>query len=193
MRVMSSQAIALVMAAGHSQRFGADKRRAKLADGRTLLAASVALAEQSFAETWVVLREEEAPAELGITDTLNVIHAPAEDIGLGISLATAFSRFIALEHPAPAVAVMLGDMPWLAPATCRRLAAHADPHLILRPRHGGRGGHPVLFGRDFWPRLSRLRGDQGAREVLIENPNACRFIDVDDPGIHQDIDLPQDI
>lgn len=192
---MQPRVIGLVMAAGLSRRFGADKRRAKLADGRTLLAASLALAEQSFAETWVVLREEDKPADLGIADLFGVLHAPSRGSqqGLGTSLATAFSHFITREDPASAIAVMLGDIPWIAPATCRRLAAHADPAHILRPRHGGRGGHPVIFGRDFWPWLSRLSGDRGARELLRERPDACRFIDVDDPGVHRDVDTPADI
>jgi len=49
--------IALVLAAGSSTRFGSDKRRATLADGRSLLAHSVARARAVFDEVRVVLRE----------------------------------------------------------------------------------------------------------------------------------------
>ena len=48
---------ALMLAAGYSRRFGADKRRATLADGRSLLAASLALPCAALAEVWQKLAE----------------------------------------------------------------------------------------------------------------------------------------
>lgn len=188
--------VALVMAAGLSRRFGSDKRRARLTDGRSLLQATLAQARAGFDTPWVVLRESDVPAELGIADTIPVVHAPADDSGLGTSLAAAFRELEARREKniaAIAAAVMLGDMPWVSPATCRRLMEHAHPEHILRPRHGGQLGHPVVFGRAFWPRLSRLSGDQGARQVVKENASACEWIDVDDPGVLRDVDVPKDL
>ena len=94
---------------------------------------------------------------------------------------------------ATAVAVMLGDMPWIQPATCQALGHAASASRIVRPRHTGQAGHPVLFGRQFWPELAHLRGDRGAREVLKTHADSCDFIDVDDPGIVLDIDVPADL
>lgn len=188
--------VALVMAAGLSRRFGNDKRLAVLADGRSLLQASLALAQTSFSATWLVLRQDDNPRELSIADTVNVIHAPADGIGLGTSLARAFQTLeqSRTEKSAPiAAAVLLGDMPWVSPATCRHLAERAHSERILRPRHAGRGGHPVVFGRAFWPRLGQLSGDHGARDILREHAGACRLIDVDDGGVLRDIDVPGDI
>lgn len=184
--------IAVVMAAGRSRRFGDDKRRAVLADGHTLLQATLALARRHFAQTWVVLRHGETPGELGLEGEFRVLHAPPGEDGLGISLGAAFQR-LGEETAARAAAVMLGDMPWVAPGTCARLAALAEAGRILRPRHGGAAGHPVVFGRAFWPRLAMLRGEAGARAVLGENADACRFVDVDDPGILRDVDTPGDL
>ena len=92
-----------------------------------------------------------------------------------------------------AAAVMLGDMPWVSPTTCRRLAALADAEHILRPRHRGRAGHPVVFGRDFWASLRGLSGERGARAVLDAHAAARRSMNVDDPGIHRDVDVPGDL
>ena len=49
--------------AGFGNRFGSDKRRAALADGCTLLAASLGRAQAVFEEVHVVLRPEDDPAE----------------------------------------------------------------------------------------------------------------------------------
>lgn len=192
MRYESPEVIAVVLAAGYSRRFGADKRRATLTDGRPLLRATLELARQGFAETWVVLRESEDAAGLDIPDVARVLRAPAAPGGLGDSLAAAFHR-LGEETDAMAAAVMLGDMPWVLSTTCQDLAARAHPECIVRPRHAGRIGHPVVFGRAFWPRLGRLSGERGARDIVSEHPGACRFVDVDDPGIHRDVDVPSDV
>ena len=49
--------VALVLAAGRGMRFGSDKRRATLADGRSLLAHSVERARVVFDDVRVVLRD----------------------------------------------------------------------------------------------------------------------------------------
>ncbi|MGO2393411.1 MAG: NTP transferase domain-containing protein, partial [Halomonas sp.] len=62
----SSHVVALVMAAGYSQRFGQhDKRSAMLANGQSLLATSVAHAEHAFALLRVAIRADDTPSLLG--------------------------------------------------------------------------------------------------------------------------------
>nr|WP_298378881.1 nucleotidyltransferase family protein [uncultured Halomonas sp.] len=192
--------IALVMAAGLSRRFGSDKRRARLRNGRSLLQATLALAKANFEATWVVLRQQDNLEELGLDPLVRVLHAPDSDIGLGTSLGAAFSvlQTQVSARDADAAAVMLGDMPWVSPHTCRTLINHAHAERILLPRHQeprykGRSGHPVLFGRTFWPELSLLSGDTGAREILKQHASSCRVVEVDDPGIHRDVDVPLDL
>ncbi|TDO16495.1 MULTISPECIES: nucleotidyltransferase family protein [Halomonas] len=191
----SEPLVALVMAAGRSRRFGgADKRRAVLPDGRNLLASSCQLAREAFADVRVVLREEDDPLALGLVDpALGVVRAPGGDAGLGASLADAFTALgrDPLLADCLAAAVLLGDMPAIAPDTLRRLRDLAGRELILRPCQGGRPGHPVLFGRAFWPALERLAGDTGGQPVLRHHPASLRTLSVADPGIHQDIDTPE--
>lgn len=181
--------IALILAAGRGTRFGSDKRQARLADGRTLLAASVARARAVFDEVHVVLRPEDDPAALGLPDDCPVIRCADADLGMGHSLAAGVRGLSTARGRA--VAVMLGDMPWLAEATLRQLVAQADAQHILFPLHHGLRGHPVIFGRDFWPELQYLQGDEGARSVLAAHREAWRVLEVDDPGVVLDVDTPQ--
>ncbi|SEK65780.1 nucleotidyltransferase family protein [Halomonas daqiaonensis] len=191
----SEPVVALVMAAGRSRRFaGGDKRLAVLPDGRCLLSSSCALASDVFADVRVVLREEDDPLALGLIDpALRIIRAPRGDQGLGASLADAFGalgRDPALVN-CRAAAVLLGDMPRIDPGTLQRLEAAAERDSILRPCQGGRPGHPVLFGRDFWSALEGLGGDTGGRPVLCRYPASLRTLAVADPGIHRDIDTAE--
>ncbi|MDW7747198.1 NTP transferase domain-containing protein, partial [Halomonas sp.] len=89
--------------------------------------------------------------------------------------------------------VLLGDMPDIAPSTLASLGRAARRDTILRPVHGGRPGHPVLFGRTLWPELAALQGDRGAREVVRRHVSRLHLIPVKDPGIHRDVDTPGDL
>ncbi|MEG0245615.1 MAG: NTP transferase domain-containing protein, partial [Pseudomonas sp.] len=62
---------------------------------------------------------------------------------------------------------------------------------IVLPLYQGQRGHPVIFGRAFWPALVQLQGDQGGRQIIQDNPQACVTVAVDDAGVVLDVDVPQ--
>ncbi|KSW25745.1 MULTISPECIES: nucleotidyltransferase family protein [unclassified Pseudomonas] len=180
--------VALLLAAGFARRFGADKRQARLADGRGLLAASLANACEAFDEVCVVLRPEDDAAALGVPVDISIVRCAEAESGLGHSLAAGVAALA--DNPATSVAILLADMPWIAPQTLRLLASHASEQHIVFPLHQGQRGHPVLFGRAFWPELRALQGDEGARAVLQAHREAWQPIDVNDPGVLRDVDTP---
>ncbi|MNN18785.1 Purine catabolism protein PucB [compost metagenome] len=181
--------VALVLAAGRGTRFGSDKRRATLADGRCLLAHSVERARAVFDDVRVVLREGERGEDFGLPADCRVIVSPDAASGMGHSLA-AGARSLG-DSQAQAVAILLGDMPWIASATLRRLSDAASAESIVLPRHAGQQGHPVIFGRDFWPALGQLAGDEGARAIVQAHRARCMMVEVDDAGVLLDVDTPQ--
>ncbi|NWL79176.1 CTP--molybdopterin cytidylyltransferase [Pseudomonas taiwanensis] len=182
---------ALILAAGFGTRFGSDKRRATLVDGRTLLAASLERAKAVFGEVHMVLRPEDDPAALGLPEGCNIILCEDAGQGMGHSLA-AGARALATGE-GEAIAVLLGDMPWIAESSLRALVAKAAPGRIVFPVHHDERGHPVLFGREFWPELQQLTGDEGARRVLRAHASAWVAVGVDDPGVLRDVDSPEAI
>ncbi|WP_341781186.1 nucleotidyltransferase family protein [Ectopseudomonas mendocina] len=183
---------ALMLAAGYSRRFGGDKRLASLADGRPLLAASLALPCAMLEQVWLVLRPEEVPAELALPTDVHVVQNPATVLGMGHSLAAGAERLLA-ESRAEAVAIFLADMPLIRRDSLETLMAHAGTDKIVLPGYQGTHGHPVLFGRDFWPQLAALHGDAGARPVIQQNAGAVSIVELDDPGVLQDIDTLADL
>ena len=183
---------ALMLAAGYSRRFGADKRRLQLGDGRSLLSASLALPCSMLEEVWLVLRPDEAPAELDLPTGVRIVQNPATAQGMGHSLAAGAERLLA-ESSADAVAIFLADMPAIRRDSLETLFAHAIANTIVLPSYQGKRGHPVLFGRAFWPQLATLSGDAGAKPVLQQHPEAVRIVELNDPGVLQDIDTPADL
>lgn len=179
----------LVLAAGRSRRFGSDKRLAELPGRGTLLTATLATLRPHFGDIRVVIGSDDDAAALGIPADVVTLANPDAQRGMGASLAAGM-RSLSHTSQARAVAVMLGDMPWIRDATFVAVAQQAGEGLIVRPTFQGEGGHPVLFGRQFWPALCRLDGDAGARHLLLDNPAACLEIATADPGVLKDVDEP---
>lgn len=187
--------VALVMAAGVSRRFGGDKRRARLTDGRTLLATTLTTVAWAYPRWWLVTRpgDDLEPGEAFDPARHRRLIADHARNGLGGSLGDAFRHLIVEEETAIAAAVVLADMPWLSATTCTRLQRHAHAERIVIPCHQGKRGHPALFGRTFWPALAQLKEGDGARAIVKANREAVHLVDVDDEGIWRDIDTPQDL
>ncbi|WP_144012689.1 nucleotidyltransferase family protein [Marinobacter sp. BSs20148] len=186
--------IAIVLAAGRSQRFGSDKRLTPFADGETLLSQTLSAVLPDFPHTYLVIKAEDDPHVLLSQAYLNQVHilrAPQANCGLGNSLADAF-QMLQNAHGL-AAAIFLGDMPWLSPATCQRLIALATAENIVRPRYKSQVGHPVIFGRNFWSELRKVKGEDGAREFFKHHIQHCIWVDVDDAGVTLDIDYPGDL
>ncbi len=112
------------------------------------------------------------------------------DDGMGASIACA----VRATPDAAAWIVALADMPWIKPSTIARVvAAVAEGVPVVAPFHAGERGHPIGFGRTCQTALLALTGDEGAKSVVAAHHDRVVRIDVDDPGILRDVDVPTDL
>lgn len=88
--------------------------------------------------------------------------------------------------------VFLGDMPLVTPGLVERLAHAFVPGRFLVPRHRGRTGNPVVIAREWFSRMDGVRGDTGARPLLMSPDAPIISVDVDDGAILRDVDTPAD-
>ena len=184
---------AILLAAGAGSRFDPLGRRNKLLqplpDGSAVAVASAASLLAVMQHVLAVVRPDahQLGAELRAIgcEVTTCLHAAD---GMGASLAHAVQQSM----NAVGWIVALADMPYLKPATINALLdALRNGADIAAPMHDGRRGNPVAFGRAHLPDLLQLSGDVGARRLLQDYP--VQLVDVDDPGIHLDIDRPQDL
>lgn len=185
--------VAVVLAAGSSRRFGADKRR-HLLGNTSLLQQVVAKPLALGLPTLLVLRPgDDAKAlsgALGDGGQLQFCYARSAAQGMGHSLASAVAS---LEANAQGVLVMLADMPWVDLGSIAQLLEHFREDKIIVPSYQGHRGHPVLFSSRWFSALQALSGDRGARQILRDNPESVVTVAVDDRAILLDVDLPEDV
>ena len=185
------ECVGLVLAAGIGQRFGSDKRRAPLADGNSLLRATLLRAQEAFGDVRVVLTAEDDAQALAIPSDVQLVRAAHAKQGMGSSLAAGIQSLA--NTKATAVAVLLGDMPWISVATLRQLRAQAHAEHIVVAYCEGQRGHPVLFGRRFWPELMQLQGENGAKGLIASHAQQVIAVTLTDSGILRDVDTPADL
>jgi molybdenum cofactor cytidylyltransferase len=185
---------AIVLAAGLSRRMG---HRNKLLmagpGGRPMLEHAVDAALASMASPVLVVLGHQADqlATLLRHHEATLVHAPDYAEGLAASLRAGIA---ALPQHASAVVVCLGDMPLVTAALIDRIIAAYDPdegRLIVVPTQRGKRGNPVLWDRRFFADILALRGDTGARALLLRHAEYVTEIDVGSDAILTDFDTPE--
>lgn len=179
----------LVLAAGASARMGRPKQLLCWA-GRPLVQHVLDAAAAGGLEELVVVLGHAAgdiAAALAPPRGTRLVVNPDHASGQSSSLVAGLS---AMDEGVHAALVLLADQPQVRADAIRALmASHGDGRPIARCAYRGRPGHPVLLGREVWPELRALRGDEGARGILAAHPERVADVEVGgDPP--PDIDTP---
>ena len=183
--------VAVVPAAGRSERFGSPKLTSPLA-GEPLLERTVrALLDGRVARVVVV-----APAT-GAFEHLPLVHDPRVTVVVNpLPERGMFSSIqVGLEAAeGDPVLVLPGDMPFVRAATVTAILAAYDeaPGLIV-PRRHGRHGHPIAF--PGWLRAAARAASPSSTlaDLLRAQRLERRELEIDDPGILHDVDTPADL
>lgn len=126
--------------------------------------------------------------EQTLPPSVTIVRNPEFASGMSSSIRTGVC---ALPERVDGVLILLGDMPGVSALLIDRMvAAFASGQCICVAASNGVRGNPVLFGREYFPRLQALTGDSGAKSIVTANERNVREIDADDDGPLVDIDTP---
>ena len=151
---------AVVLAAGASRRLGRAKQSVEIG-GETLLERAVRVAVEARLEpVIVVVREEEVGKLLRGCD---VVENALADEGMASSIRVGVAR--AEELGVQGLVVMACDQVSLRAEHLRALCGEVD--RVTGSGYAGKVGIPAYFPAEKFSELMELRGDVGARELLL--------------------------
>ncbi len=181
----------VLLAAGKSSRFGAHKLLHPLPDGNPIGVTAARNLLAVLPDSVAIVRPgDRLLAEQLATTGIHIVVNEHADSGMGTSLACG----VCATSAAKGWIVALADMPFIQTKSIRAVATVLDNRdTIAVPYHRGKQGHPVGFGKRYQPQLSQLYGDRGARRIIEQNRKQIHRVEVDDPGILSDIDLPSEL
>jgi molybdenum cofactor cytidylyltransferase len=184
---------ALLLAAGQSRRMGGPNKLLAEVDGVPMVARVARRLLVSRARPIIAVLGNQADAVGAALGKLPVERARNPDFAAGLS--TSLKRGIAALPPdLDGVIVCLGDMPLISGRHLDRLVAAFNPlegRAIIVPTRRGRRGNPVLWSKQFFPEMTGLAGDVGAKHLISEHAELVAEVEMDDDAVLVDIDTPE--
>lgn len=197
----STEVAAIVLAAGASRRFGADKLLHPISlHGVTLPLAAHSLLSwlEIYSHVTVVVKPaadnfcRTLESALGTTHSAKIRWVSCADAENGL----ASSLICGIQANARAAGWLIGlaDMPAVPAAAIAgvRNALMLGAELSATFRKGRRG-HPAGFSAHYWDELLTLQGDTGAKRLLERDQAKIAHIEIDSAGIFTDIDTLVDV
>jgi molybdenum cofactor cytidylyltransferase len=183
--------VAVVPAAGLSTRFGSAKLLADV-DGVALIDRTLtSLLEAGLARVVVVTRQGAAFDGSRALQDRRVATVVNPDPGRGMFSSIQAGLAVA---GGDVVLVQPADMPFVGAETVARVAAHAAvTTAVVIPVHEGRRGHPIAMPRVLCDWAVALDPTTTLRDAIASSGTAIILLDVPDPGVLRDVDVPADL
>jgi len=182
----------LILAAGASSRMQGEDKLTQDIGGEPLLRRMARMALATGQPVTIALPPDR-PARRTALQGLPVqsVTVPHPEQGIAESLKAALATL----PPGRGLLLLLADLPDLTTADLTHLLTlwAQEPQAILRAAaEDGTPGHPVCFPPDLRDDLMTLKGDEGARSILIRHRARLQLVPL--PGRHAttDLDTPED-
>jgi molybdenum cofactor cytidylyltransferase len=165
---------AVVLAAGGSARFRKPKQFV-LFQGETFIKRIVAAAIQArCAPVVVVTGKDSAPIGLELSGlTVSIAVNPRWQSGLGSSIVVGIRHAMNLAPDVDAVVLLTCDQPFVTAAVLTQLIQLrlTSGKPIIASAYAETSGIPALFDRSCFSDLLRLKGDSGAKGIILTRPH----------------------
>jgi molybdenum cofactor cytidylyltransferase len=177
----------IILAAGGSSRLGKPKQLLSY-NGKTLIQHTIDEAKTALPQPIVVVKgaEENLPAS-----GVHIVHNAEWQEGIASSIRCGVKTILNIE-PVNAVIFLVCDQPHISSTLLKELmdAYTAAGKEIVASSYAGTVGIPALFGQSFFNQLLQLKGDEGAKRIIMQNPGSVAVVDF--PRGEIDIDTAGD-
>jgi molybdenum cofactor cytidylyltransferase len=183
----------VILAAGASARMGRPKQLL-LYRGQTLIRWAVESALASVCRPIVVVIG--AHAELLKKELLHLPVLVADNgewqKGMSSSIRIGIETLVTSGEELEGAVIMLCDQPFVTAGVVNALveARRKTGKMIVASAYGEARGVPAFFSRQFFPEITALKANEGARQVIANHPDDVATISFAEGAI--DVDTPRD-
>ncbi len=186
---------AVIIAGGHSSRMGTPKPLLPLGNTTAVERTADIFRQAGLTDILVVLgcRSDETAVVLDKSGIRYIINENFED-GMFSSIKKGVKSISEKDSKSRAFFLLPVDCPLVRPYTILRLMDTYDKFImpVIYPVFNGDTGHPPLIDMRCADRILEWKGDGGLRELLKEYDDSSVKLELNDPGIIFDMDIPDD-
>ncbi len=169
----------IIMAAGASSRLGSPKQLLHYA-GKTLLQHTVQVALDSIARPVIlVLGANEELIKTTIPNTgVHIVSNSEWQEGMASSVRYGIKQLLKIDPLTTGALIMLCDQPYVNATLVNDLVAAHEKNgkKIVASSYSGTLGAPTFFHKDLFPELLRLKGDVGAKALILQHANEMEAV-----------------
>lgn len=184
----------IILAAGSSSRLGKPKQLVNFG-GKSLLQHVVDEASSCVFTNRLIVYGSSGEAIISSLDLRDFtpVENPDWSEGIGSSIRIGTARAKEMNPSLKHLMFLLSDQPFLTHSIIRRLIdQHSQKKAgITASVYDSCIGVPVIFSQSYFKDLLALKGDQGAKKIILEAENDLQVIDFPMGGF--DIDTPDDL
>ena len=183
----------IILAAGESKRMGSPKQLLQI-EGKSLVhrTAEIALATDCYPVVMVIGANKPQIAPEIVDLPLTIIDNPMWHEGMSSSVKIGLAGVYMTYKEVEAVIILVCDQPYLSVSLLERMVeiyTTKKPRLIAC-RYGEELGVPALFDRTLFEELLDLKGDKGAKPVLMKHLDEAHILQFEAGSI--DLDTPDE-
>jgi molybdenum cofactor cytidylyltransferase len=180
----------IILCAGGSRRFGSSKMLADFR-GRPLFAHALDAAIESNLSKLQVIINDKTPLlreaiEFVQNSRIELLVNRDFEKGMSTSIITGINNM----DKSSAAMILLGDMPFVDAGLINTVIASfkSSSATVCAPFIGNRHGHPVVFHPRLFGDILKITGDQGCREIVLNNMQYVKKVVLDSDESQMDID-----
>lgn len=162
----------VILAAGQSSRMGQPKQLLKY-QNKTLLQHAIDTAKQSSVQSIIVVLGSNADIILPETDVFGIQVVKNDDwqTGMASTIGCGIQTLRTQNTDVDAVILMVCDQPFATSDLLNSLIEKQKEtgKSIIASQYGGTIGTPALFQKQFFTELMELKGDSGAKKVMMQD------------------------
>jgi len=182
----------ILLAAGQSKRMLGENKLTKNVNGIPLINCALNnILKSHVNEIIIVLGYQKETIEKLIdkTSKIKFVFNSNFETGMASSIKKGIKN---LSDKSEGFFISLADMPSIKFETYNHLIKFNKNKKIIIPMFKGQKGNPVFFPSSFEEKLLAIQDDDGAKKMLEINKKEVLKLEINDPGIIKDLDVPND-